>query len=135
MLLPLTSPLKALRSAALTCLSALLQATPTTTPTNEPFLYLLNSLCDAKLELISDPASLSELFCRLPIQEKPNKVKRRQSRKSVKCDAGALGLGCVEGVLGHVVMFGMPRYVQVVLLQALAGLDHEVSHMIQAVIM
>ncbi len=67
-----------------------------------------------------------DLFGQLPIEEKSAKSKRRQLRKSVKNDERALGLACVEGVLGHVVMFGMPRHIQVVLLNVLAGLDHQV---------
>ena len=67
-----------------------------------------------------------DLFRQLPVEEKSAKSKRRQLRKSVKSDERALGLACVEGVLGHVVMFGMPRHIQVVLLNVLAGLDHQV---------
>ncbi len=126
LLFPLMSPIKALRSSAISCLS-LLDTTQTTASSEPlPFLFLCNLLCGSELELTSDPTSLVELFRQLPIEEKSTKSKRRQLRKSVKSDERTLGLACVEGVLGHVVMFGMPRHIQVVLLNVLAGLDHQV---------
>ena len=137
LLYPLMNGARAIREAALTCLLSLFEATKTLSTPSEapPYFHLVSSLCASQLELATDLASLVDLFRRIATDsnEHVTEKKRRQSKKKEKIDEAALKLASVDSVLGHVVMFGMPHHIQLVLLRVLSSFDHEVSHMIRCI--
>ena len=137
LLYPLMNGARAIREAALTCLLSLFESTKSLSTPSEapPYFHLVSSLCASQLELATDPASLVDLFRRIATDsnEHVTEKKRRQSKKKEKIDEAALKLASVDSVLGHVVMFGMPHHIQLVLLRVLSGFDYEVSHMIRCI--
>lgn len=141
LLIPLMSSHKPLREGALNCLAIIQQAIQSKTSKqpligSSPFIYLLEKIMESKLELVTDPSYLQQLFGGVlsderqnDVTETPSKRKRRrrmsgQSSEEKEVENRAKALECL---LMHVVAMGAPAYVQHMLLSALEYVQHAVS--------